>query len=295
MNKNSVLFYTQNQWAFGQIHHALIKRFYTHGIYAHLLDFYQHHTQLEFDLLKKKFETFVTTPEAVVRLMAYGVEPERIITIAHAERDVVGGAQNSGSWVFDKVKAYAVINPALVAVSKQTGIKRVPVVVRNGLDFDHYYAPIAKKLMTVGYPGASYHPMSDNTDCKRAYLVPEVLNNMGLSYQKHPNVNHLCMAGYYETVDAILVTSNYEACGLPAMEAAAAGRLVVSSGVGYFDGSAGVLCRTPDDEFVFDARLALVKHKNPVVYRAACEEAQQYARDNYDWSKTQDGWLALFS
>jgi glycosyltransferase involved in cell wall biosynthesis len=295
MNKDSVLFYTQNQWAFGQIHHALIKRLYAHGIYAHLLDFYQNHTQLEFDLLKRKFETFVTTPEAVVRLMAYGVEPERIVTIAHAERDVVGGANNSGSYVFDRVKAYAVINPALAEISKQAGISREPVVVRNGLDFDHFYAPISKRLVTVGYAGASHHPMSNNTDCKRSYLVSRVLSNIGLQHYKHPGVNHLCMAGYYETVDAILVTSNYEACGLPAMEAAAAGRLVVAPNVGYFDGSTGVLCRMPDDEFVFDARLALIKHKNSRLYRETCERAQQYARDNYDWSKTLDSWLALFS
>lgn len=295
MNKNSIIFYTQNQWAFGQIHHALIKRFYAHGIYSHLLDFYQNHSQLEFDLLKRKFDTFVTTPESVIRLTAYGVEPERIVTIAHAERDVVGGAQNSGSWVFDRVKAYAVINPSLIEVSKKAGITREPVVVRNGLDFDHFYSPVSKGLKVVGYAGASHHPMSDNTDCKRAYLVPRVLNNMGLKYYKHPSVNHLCMAGYYETVDAILVTSNYEACGLPALEAAAAGRLVIAPTVGYFDGNGGVLCRTPDEEFVFDARLAILKHRNPKVYIETCERAQQYARDNYDWSKTINAWLALFS
>jgi glycosyltransferase involved in cell wall biosynthesis len=77
------------------------------------------------------------------------------------------------------------------------------------------------------------------------------------------------------------------------MEAAAAGRLVVAPGVGYFDGSTGVLCRMPDEEFVFDAKLALIKHKKSKTYRETCERAQQYARDNYDWDKTITGWLNL--
>jgi glycosyltransferase involved in cell wall biosynthesis len=121
------------------------------------------------------------------------------------------------------------------------------------------------------------------------------MDGIGLYHNFHKNYNHLCMPGYYETIDALLVTSDYEACGLPAMEAAAAGRLVVSAAVGYFDGSSGALCRTPEDEFVEDARRILEEHKDPIKYRETCERAQQYARDHYDWSHVVDGWIDLLN
>ena len=295
MQKKSVIFFTQNQWAFGQIHHALIKRLTAYGIYAHLLDFYKEYTHEEYNYLCAKFETFVTTPEAVARLMHYGIPPERIVAIAHAERDVAGGVATSSTSVFNRLKAFGVINPRLSEQARQLGITREASIVRNGLDFDHYYAPVSCGLRVVGYAGADYHPMSNNKDCKRAYLLDSVLSGSKLMFKRHPAINHLCMAGYYQTVDAVLVTSNYEACGLPAMEAAAAGRLAISAAVGYFDGSHGALCRLPDDEFVADAREALQKYQDPQLYKDTCEKAQQYARDNYDWKHVIDDWVRLIT
>ena len=106
-------------------------------------------------------------------------------------------------------------------------------------------------------------------------------------------MNHLCMPGYYRSVDSILITSRYESAGLPSMEAAAAGRLVVGAAVGYFDGSSGILCRTSDEEFVVDAREALVAHRDPAIYKNTCERSQQYARDHYDWEHRIEAWLEL--
>lgn len=293
LHKNSVLFFTQNQWAFGQIHHALIKRLAKYGIYAHLLDFYKEYSHEEYYYLASKFETFVTTPEAVTRLMHYGVPPERIVAVAHAERDVVGAASSTSLSTFNRLKAFGVINPSLISVAENAGIFREAQLVRNGIDFDHYYAPISCGLRVVGYAGADYHPMSNNSDCKRAYLLDEVIAKTNLRFKRHAAINHLCMPGYYQTVDAILVTSSYEACGLPGMEAAAAGRLVVSPPVGYFDGSHGALCRHTDDDFVTDAKAALEKYKDPRAYREVCEKAQQYAREHYDWVHVIEDWVKL--
>lgn len=292
-HRNSVLFFTQNQWAFAQIHHALIKRLNKFGIYAHLLDFYREYSHEEYHYLASKFETFVTTPEAVTRLMHYGISPERIVAVAHAERDVVGAAASTSTCTFNRLKAFGVINQSLMVVAENAGILREAQVIRNGIDFDHYYAPVSCGLRVVGYAGADYHPMSDNRDCKRAYLLDEVMSGINLRFKRHPAINHLCMAGYYQTVDAVLVTSDYEACGLPSMEAAAAGRLVVSPAVGYFDGSHGALCGLAPEDFVVDAREALEKYKDPRAYREICEKAQQYARDYYDWEHVLEGWLKL--
>lgn len=291
----SVLFFTQNQWAFGQIHHALIKRFWERKIYAHLLDFYQSYTQVEFDCLKSRFELWCTTPEAIQRLLDAGIPANRIVSIAHAERDLHGAIAASGTGVFDEIRGFAVIHESLADVSSALGISRRPKIVRNGIDFDHFYSPVSQSLKRVAYVGADVHPMSNGSNCKRPHLAAAVMEGLGLEFVRPPRMNHLCMAGFYPSVDAVLVTSSYEACGLPAIEAAAAGRLVVSPKVGYFTEQSGLMCRVPDSEFVTDARLMLSHLKRtPLLHQEVCLEAQEHVKNNFDWSVTAPAWIELF-
>ena len=291
----SVLFYTQNRWAFGQIHHALIKRLWEHGIYAHLLDWTQHYSDTEFELLNEKFETFMTTPEAVGSLVHRGIPISKIICVAHHEKDIVAAVKDVGAEFVSGVKRFGVMTPDLVGVARQNGIVRPINEVRYGLDFDHYFAPIANELKTVGYAGEIASHMSDGSDFKRSHLIPMVIARVPLALRQHEFYNHLCMAGYYTKIDALLVSSSYETAGLPAMEAATAGRLVVGTPVGYFDGSSGILCRLDADGFVADAARALEEHMDPRKYREQCERAQQYARDHYDWRHVIDKWLELLA
>lgn len=293
MKQHSVLFYTQNRWAFGQIHHALIKRLWEHKIFAHLLDWTQPYSNKEFDLLNSKYDTFVTTPEAVYVLINYGISPSKIVSVAHSERDIVGGIETIGVEGFNSIKSYGVVHPDLIKASISRGIARIPTLVRVGIDFDHYYAPIGKALAVVGYAGDKEHKTVYDVDCKRVHLISPVMKDMPFEFRAHEFYNHICMSGYYPTIDAIVVPSSSETAGLPSMEAAAAGRLVVSTRVGYFDGSAGILCRIDEQGFIEDARNALLSCLDPVVYRANCERAQQYARDNFDWKYSLDNWINL--
>jgi glycosyltransferase involved in cell wall biosynthesis len=294
MSKN-ILFFTENKWAYGQIHNALIKRLWTHGIYSHILDWHKSYSDKEIELLDKKYDVFATSATVVRNLRDKGIDPSKIIAFAHAEEDLVNTYKSNGLSIFEGLRGIGVINPELKTLGELIGISSEIHVVRNGVDFDHYYAPIAEKLSTVGYAGASHHIVSDNTDCKRTHLLSRVMNGMDLNFVTHNEYSFLCMPGYYTEMDALLVTSNYEACGLPILEASAAGRLVVSPKVGYFDGSSGILCRLTDSDFVIDARVALEQHKDPSRYREACERAQQYARDNYDWKHTISGWVELLT
>ena len=290
---HNVLFYTQNRWAFGQIHHALIKRLWEHKIFAHLLDWTQHYTDKEFQLLNSRYDTFITTPEAVYSLICRGIPPNKIVTVAHAEKDIAGGIQAMGAEAFNTLKGYGVVHTDLIKASIARGIKRLPTLARVGIDFDHYYSPIADSLKVVGYAGEKQHKTVYDVDCKRVHLLPPVMDGIPLEFKAHEFYNHICMAGYYSTIDAILVPSSSETAGLPFMEAAAAGRLVVSTQVGYFNGDAGMLCRMPEEEFVADARNALQLCMDPREYRTQCERSQQYARDNFDWAKSIDMWLNL--
>ena len=283
----------ENGWAFGQIHHALIKRLWKRGVYAHLLDWGHQFKPGEIDLLKSKFDTFVTTPDGALGIHNQGVPLDRLVVVAHHEIDLCKLAHHGHAGIFAHLKGFGAVSVSLVDAARGYGISRTPKVVLNGIDFDHFYSPVPMQLKSVGYAGAFKAPMSDSTDFKRGYLLPRVIDGLELEFKKHTFMNHLCMPGYYRSVESILITSKYESAGLPSMEAAAAGRLVIGAAAGYFDGSSGILCRTPDDEFVEDARLALTSHKDPSVYRQTCERAQQYARDHYDWEHRVDAWIEL--
>jgi hypothetical protein len=295
MYKKSILFFTRNAWAFGQIHNALIKRLWEHGIYAHIMDWNLQYSEIEIEYLKKKFDLFYTNPPQVPHLMyAFGVPQDRIVTVAHAEVDVHKLVQSHTAEIFNGLKAYGAINSSIVDASSRFGVSRVPDVVLNGIDFDHFYSPISDGLRTVGYAGALDHPMSTGVDCKRKHLVHHTMNGLPFAFRDHSFMHHLCMSGWYTDIDALLLPSSYEACGLPLMEAAAAGRLVLCADVGYFNKDAGVMLRLPEEEWIADARDALWRHQDPAIYRETCEKAQQYAKDNFDWKHTIEGWVKLF-
>ena len=295
MYKKSVLFYTQNRWAFGQIHHALIKRLWEHGYYCHLLDWGQHYSELDWKFLNLKFDIFVTTPEAIRTLKYNKIDPSKIVSVAHAEKDIVGGIASQDVKIFDDIKSFGVVNSDLAAAAVKLGVTRIPSLVKVGVDFDHFYLRRADSLITLGYAGEVKHIAADNEDCKRAHLVNAVMEKSKINFRQHQFFHHLAMSGYYSTVDACICSSRSETAGLPNMEAAAAGRLVLSTGVGYFDGSYGVLLRTPENEFVEDAVAALEMYKDDKLYADICEKSQQYSRDNHDWSHHIDGWLKLLT
>ena len=295
MYKKRVLFFFENDWAFGQIYNALTRRLAKYGIYAHILDWRKSYTQQEFAYLMAKFDAVVTVPNVLSSLLSYNIPKSKVIAVAHHEKDIIFGVEKFGTSLYEEIQAYGVIHEHLVDVSRNAGISRVPIVVPNGLDFDYYYAPISRELKTLGYAGAISSEMSDHTDFKRTYLLKPIAEAAGLPLKMHDRMYHMCVAGYYETIDSLLVTSKYEGCGLPAMEAAASGRLVIAAQAGSFDGSSGLLCRTPDEEFKADAIMHLEKCKDPVVYKENCERSQQYARDNYDWDHVIDKYIELLT
>lgn len=295
MSNHNVLFFVENKWALGQIHHALVKRLWERKIFSHVLPWEIPYTAEEMGYLKSKYDTFVTLPGESLHLINNGVDPKNIVVMAHHEKDINQTVARYGKDYFSKFKGYGVVHEHMVDISAQAGISRIPIVAANGVDFDHYYTPVSPDLKTVGTATAFKSTTSRLEDFKRGYLIPHVLIGLNLTFVKHSFMYHLCMPSYYAKMDALLSTSAYEGSGLPVMEAAAAGRLVLSAAVGCFDGNSGILCRTPDDEYIEDARKALEACRDDSkLYREHCERAQQYARDNFDWSHKIDSWIELF-
>jgi glycosyltransferase involved in cell wall biosynthesis len=100
-------------------------------------------------------------------------------------------------------------------------------------------------------------------------------------------------------VDAILVTSTSEGFGLTALEAAAAGRLCISTPVGYFpqlaSSGAGIAAPLDAADYRRFASDTLRNYKdNPAAYKDKCIAIQHAARQ-FDWEQVIGDWVALLS
>jgi glycosyltransferase involved in cell wall biosynthesis len=104
------------------------------------------------------------------------------------------------------------------------------------------------------------------------------------------------MPGFYPQVGAVVVSSTHEGAGLPALEAAAAGRLVISTPVGHWDriGTKGAVEMPVEAEsFVQCCSETLIYYKNnPKEYQVRCLTIQEHARE-YDWINHVESWVEL--
>jgi glycosyltransferase involved in cell wall biosynthesis len=294
-----IIFFTQNRWAFGSIHHALAKELWKHGVYANLLDWTVGYTKEEFALFRDGHDLFVTMPEAVLTLHRdYEVPLNRIIAVAHGQWDILLAKSQADFDFYPHLAGFGVISNILYEKCKEWEISVEPKIVPLGIHVKKYIRDPARELRVVGYGGANETKNWFGQEIKRPHLVEKTLDGMGLELKRHKFYNHLAMAGYYGTVDCILQTSMEEAGGLPMMEAAASGRLPIGTPVGYLPEhapSGGLLAPLEEGEFVEKTREYLSYYKaNPDKFRKKCMEVQEFAYRNYDWKLKIRKWMELF-
>ena len=295
-----ILFYTQNRWAFGSLHHGLIKELYKHNIYGDLLDWTQQYTLEEFDLLIKTYDIFVTMPEAVMHLHnVYKVPLNKIIAVAHEQWDLYLASKEHGIDFYNEIKGYSVISKILVDTSKNLGITRIPKITESGICVDNFYMEPSQSLTSVGFGGETSKANFFGVDRKRGHLVKKAIESIDIKLVTHGFYHYMCMPAYYKTLDCIIVSSSEEAGGMPALEAAAAGRLVISTPLGYFEHNGpkggGIVVPVEEDAFVQKTKETILYYKNnPSAHKEKCESIQQFARDNYDWSFKVASWIELF-
>lgn len=297
MVKN-VLFFTQNRWAFGNIHHGLCKSLYEHGIIANVIDFTVSYSKEEFRLLDKTYDVFVTNPEAVNILHNdYGISYEKICAVAHGEWDLHLAQQTAGNDVFVKVRNFGVVSNFLKDSSAKIGLPRVPEVIPFGVHTSHLRMKFAPQLKTVGYAGAFSTKNFAGVEIKRGHLVQEAVQKAKLNFKPHEFYNWLCMPGYYSEIDALMVSSIEEGASLPLLEAASAGRLILSTPVGYFlDYKNGIELPMDEVEYVNVATEQLIKYKeDPHAYVMKCLEIKEFAFLNFDWIYFIDKWVDFFN
>jgi glycosyltransferase involved in cell wall biosynthesis len=293
-----VLFYTQNRWAFGSIHHGLCKELYKHNIYANLLNEDHEYTKEEFQLLNSTYDLFVTNPDKVIALHTKGGIPlNKIIAVAHGQWDIL--LANQSSDIYPHIHSFGVISNVLKNKCKEWNISREPRVLETGIHFDLFYAPPSERLKVIGYGGIKQTLNFFGQEIKRGYLIEKACEGIeGICLQSSGSYSYLCMPSYYKTVDAVVMSSIEEAGGLPMLEAAAAGRLCIGTPVGFFEENAtkggGILVPLEENHFIESVKQTLLYYKNnPGDYINKCLEVQNYARENYDWSHKISSWLEL--
>ena len=295
-----IAFFTYPEWAFGAIHDALCKELYKNGIYAHIINWERQYTVEEFQSFMKLFDYFCTVPgNAVPCLNGYGVPNERIIAVAHGRYDLQSGLAHNNK--YDEFAKLGGVSPDLAEYAKMSGITREMVIAKNGIHFDNFYAPASKELKVIGYGGALEYKnhLDGNKDLKRGYLIKSVSDGLNLPVHLVTRRHYLGMPAYYPDVDCVMVSSTEESCGLPLMEAAAAGRLPISTPVGVsrdYENAPGIVLPFDESEYVSGAvnamhRLSMASDE----FHRMCLEAQEFARANYDWSVRISDWVKLFS
>lgn len=295
-----VLFFTQNRWAFGSIHYGLCKELFKHNIYANLLDEDIAYSKIEIEHLLNVYDLFVTNPDKVLRLhYNYNIPLNKIVAVAHGQWDILLAKRNSNIDFYPELYSFGVISNFLKQKCIEWNISVTPKVVETGVHFDAFYTPPSKQLRSVGYGGIRQTTNFFGEEIKRGSLVEEVCQQIpDLNLKQAGNVNFLCMPGYYKTVDSVVMSSTEEGGGLPIMEAAAAGRLVLGTPVGYFEEHAskggGILLPLDQNEFKEQLYNNLTLYKTDWnLYYNKCLEIQQYAKDHYDWSKKITAWVDL--
>lgn len=293
--ESRVVFYTEPEWAFGSIHYELTKYLHAHGINATVLNWEKGYTQQEIAELSNNIDLFVSSPYGInILITQYNIPPEQCVAVAHAQWDLNHLVKYEPT-VIDRLHSYSVVSAWLAEQSICTGITRIPVITPVGINYNSFYSEPSQSLQTVGFAGAI-----DNVhrDIKRYWLAESAAQSAGLQFklaQGYHN-SYATMPGYYPTVDAVIVASTEEGAGLPALEASAAGKLVISTPVGIWKdkaGDSGYTVPVEESEFLKQTVELLTYYKNnPQAYQAKCVSTQQHAQ-RYDWSQVIAGWAEL--
>jgi len=304
-----VIFYCEPNWAFGSIHTELAKYLWPLGIDCKILPWNQSYTWQEMMEINKCCDLWVTTPHGW-RFLGYNygtVAAEKCAIIAHARLDIAELIHHHGLDDFEKFRNWGVVSHWLQGISQQLGVVRVPQVLPLGINYHSFLQPPSVKLQTVGYAGFYFRENEVSQEAidgylaqpkyhKRAWLIEQACESAGLNFSvaQHYHNTYVTMPGFYSSVDAVIVASTEEGAGLPAMEAGAAGRLVISTPVGHWPEritlKGGLEVAIPPDQFLSQTCSILQHYKNnPVDYHNKCLSIQQHAA-SYDWKHVIKIW-----
>jgi glycosyltransferase involved in cell wall biosynthesis len=308
----NVVFYIEAEWAFGVIHYELSKYLFAEGYNCTVLHWSKKYTIEEMVELDSSTDIWVTNPQGYHSLIyAYQcIPPEKIVVVSHALIDLNFILENKMESELYRMKSFCVVSKFLADYSVAIGIKRRPHITPIGINWNAFRSKPSFELKTVGYGGwyqdrqlpvdSDNKEVIDRKGNKRSYLAKECATMAGLKFTVASDYHNsfVTMAGYYNTVDCVIIPSMHEGAGLPALEAAAAGRLVIGTKVGHWNDkiapNGGIEAPMDEVDFISFTLKTLNYYKSePIAFQEKCYEMQEHAK-TYDWSRCISYWIAAF-
>jgi glycosyltransferase involved in cell wall biosynthesis len=292
--RSKLLIYGYTQWSHGRVYYDLCKHLHQRGYVVDILDWRVNHADY-IDQILPYYDVLLSALDGIRTLTdAYGVPPSKIIALSHHEFDIRMLVEQKGLEIFSEFAGYGVVSEFMYGASLMSGVKRVPRVVPLGINYSEFHADVSERLQTVGY-ASSMWVETYGVEWKRGALAEAAAREAGLPFKVAGQLSFHDMPEFYRTVDAVLTSSLSESAGLPAMEAAAAGRLVISTPVGQFPLNAyrggGIMAPIEADKFTsFAAATLRYYQEHPEAYVAKCQAIQEAARQ-FDWRHSIDAWV----
>ena len=299
--RRRILIYTQTGWAFGAVHSSLAAHLQAAGWVADIKDWSKQYYLSEFQKEVEQYDYVLTVASGgnATLVHSYGIAPEKIVIVAHDEWDVQQMIAAEGIDDFDRYAAYGVISDTLACSSIALGVKRVPLVVRYGVEHSRYRRDLATRLSSVGYGTTMQRLTVSGVERKRGELAKACTEAARLRFVPADNLPFDAMPDFYGSVDSVVMPSLQEGAGLPPLEGAAAGRLVIGTPVGHFPRLAyeglGILAPLEAGAFQrFTTDTLIYYRDNPSAYAEKCAAIQEAARQR-DWQYTVKDWIELFA
>jgi glycosyltransferase involved in cell wall biosynthesis len=232
----------------------------------------------------------------------YNVPLHRMIVVSHHEMDIRMLIESNGADVFEEFAAYGVVSHFVYCSSLMQGVRRAPMLVSLGIDYSEFVMTPPDHLETVGY-ASSMSVTTFGVEWKRGYLAEAAACEAGLAFKvagsTEMQMSFHDMPQFYQSVDAVLMSSISEAGPLPVMEAAAAGRLVIGTPVGHFPLKAyqggGIIAPIEPDKFIAFTATTLRHYKaNRAEFVEKCAEIQEAAQQ-FDWKYSIQEWMDLLN
>lgn len=294
---SKIVFFTEGQWAYGNIHNALCRLMYKEGVLCELLNWSIPRQLEEMQAILATIDYFVTTPLEVGTLFSYQIPIQKIKIVAHGEIDLFNACSKIGHHIFENCAGFAVVGESLKTKAAELEIKRVPELLHIGVDVDRYICKPAEILTSVGYGGIMRAPDFFGNDIKRGYLVEQCCKTLGLKFKSGKIYHYLSMPYFYKEVDCVIMSSTQESVGLPMLEAGIAGRLTIGTPVGYNKTNEAAI-QVPIDasEFQQEVTKTLTHYiHNPDQFKQKCLETQRYAVNKYSWENYRKEWASFLS
>lgn len=294
-----VVFFTEPEWAFGQIHFSLMKYLFAHGISCEVLNFFKQYQKEEMRRIAANTDLFITTPVGAAWLVNYGVSMFQIRCVIHAKWDHYLGHKMFSDWGcmdYTKLQYMPVATVSEYLRDELFGEDSNIPVLHLGVESSRYTPrdkSFSGKISRVGYAGSMESHNFFGEEIKRGRLVKEVCDELGLEFVTPGGKYHyLSMPEFYRNIDCLVVSSTEEGFGLPIVEAGMMNKIVLGTKVGVLYDLFGSydlpikILRMEESRFKTDLKMGLLNN-----WKDSGEWNGIFFRNNFDWPHVIEPWV----